>query len=238
MKKMLVVALIVVAGLFILSTPNVMAQCDWDYRYSICTSDLDLDCDADANDVGIFLTGFGRSLFFKPCAPNGPAPVEKTGQTTSFATGDDGDLEKGVAWPNARFNDRGNGTIVDNLTGLTWLKNANCFGVISWVGALGVCNSLEDGLCGLADASNPGDWRLPNYKELISLVDLKNYGPALPSSHPFDFGDEEFFLYWSSSTYAFDFDYAWYVGMGNGKPDSFRKDSVSFHSVWCVRGGH
>ncbi|NIO68244.1 MAG: hypothetical protein GTN71_04110, partial [Anaerolineae bacterium] len=30
------------------------------------------------------------------------APVPKTGQTASYATGDDGDLEKGVAWPTPR----------------------------------------------------------------------------------------------------------------------------------------
>ena len=52
--------------------------------------------------------------------------MPKTGQTTCYATGDDGDLEKGVAWPNPRFTDNGNGTVTDNLTGLIWLKNANC----------------------------------------------------------------------------------------------------------------
>ena len=58
-----------------------------------------------------------------PCG--GLFPVEKTGQTTSYATGDDGDLEKGLAWPNPRFTDNEDGTVTDNLTGLIWLKNAN-----------------------------------------------------------------------------------------------------------------
>ncbi len=57
------------------------------------------------------------------------APVPKTGQTTSYATGDDGILQKGVVWPIPRFKDNNNGTVTDNLTGLIWLKNANCFGV-------------------------------------------------------------------------------------------------------------
>ena len=57
-----------------------------------------------------------------------PAMLPKTGQTTSYAAGDDGALQKGVAWPNPRFTDNGNGTVTDNLTGLIWLKNANCFG--------------------------------------------------------------------------------------------------------------
>ena len=54
------------------------------------------------------------------------AGVPKTGQTTSFATGDDGDLEKGVAWPNPRFITGTTGVVTDTLTGLIWLKNANC----------------------------------------------------------------------------------------------------------------
>ena len=46
------------------------------------------------------------------------APVPKTGFTGSVATGDDGDLKKGVAWPSPRFTDHGNGTVTDKLTGL------------------------------------------------------------------------------------------------------------------------
>jgi len=72
-----------------------------------------------------------------------PAPVPKTGQTLCYdpecialpclevpcaGTGQDGELEKGVAWPVPRFADNGNGTVTDNLTGLIWLKNANCIG--------------------------------------------------------------------------------------------------------------
>ena len=54
------------------------------------------------------------------------APVPKTGQTTSYANGDDGDLELGVASPNPRFTDNGDGKVTDNLTELIWLKNAKC----------------------------------------------------------------------------------------------------------------
>lgn len=48
----------------------------------------------------------------------GQTTYHKTGQTTSYAAGDDGDLERGVAWPAVRFSDRGNGTVSDKLTGL------------------------------------------------------------------------------------------------------------------------
>jgi hypothetical protein len=236
MKKILAGALIVVAVMFMFSTQNVLAQCDWDYQNPICKCDLDLDCDGDANDVVLFLDCFGRSPFFNPCPPNGPAPVEKTGQTTSYATGDDGDLEKGVAWPNPRFNDRGNGTVVDNLTGLTWLNNANCFGMRTWNNALSDSNGLADGSCGLTDGSNAGDWRLPNHKELFSLIDAENFSPALPSGHPFTNVQSSTINYWSSTTYSPFTPGAWYVGMDFGDVNTQAKTFDGY--VWPVRGGH
>jgi hypothetical protein len=64
------------------------------------------------------------------CGPvsEAPAPVPQTGQTASYAAGDDGDIQAGVPWPVPRFTDNGNGTVRDNLTGLIWLKNASCLG--------------------------------------------------------------------------------------------------------------
>ncbi len=53
----------------------------------------------------------------------GTVDLPRTGQTTSYATGDDGDLQVGVDWPLPRFTDNNNGTVTDNLTGLIWLKN-------------------------------------------------------------------------------------------------------------------
>src|SRR5262245_50839454 len=45
-----------------------------------------------------------------------PPPL-KTGQTTAFGTGSDGDLQKGAG---QSFTDNGDGTITDNTTGLMW----------------------------------------------------------------------------------------------------------------------
>ncbi len=99
------------------------------------------------------------------------APIPKTGQTTSYATGDDGDLQTGVSWPVPRFTDNGNGTVTDNLTGLIWLKDADCLGTETWSNALSKSNGLATGTCGLTDGSSAGDWRLPNIRQLKSLVD-------------------------------------------------------------------
>ncbi|MDH3346924.1 MAG: hypothetical protein OEM02_02310, partial [Desulfobulbaceae bacterium] len=69
-----------------------------------------------------------------------PAKLPKTGQTYDLlpglvATGTDGFLEKGEAWPATRFTDNTDGTVTDNLTNLTWLKNAGCINSIGYEAA-------------------------------------------------------------------------------------------------------
>jgi hypothetical protein len=95
-----------------------------------------------------------------------------------FAPGDDGDIQAGVQWPVPRFTDLDNGTVRDNLTGLIWLKNANCFDVRSWAQALTAATNLASPSCDLSDGSVAGDWRLPNVKELFSLIDVGHFDPA------------------------------------------------------------
>ncbi|MDZ7744281.1 MAG: DUF1566 domain-containing protein [Candidatus Saccharibacteria bacterium] len=113
-----------------------------------------------------------------------PVKLAATGQTTSYATGDDGDLERGET-TSPRFTDNGDGTITDNLTGLVWLRHANCFGTRDWATAINDANNLASGSCSLSDGSVAGDWRLPNIYELTSLIDYSRWNPPLPSGHPF-----------------------------------------------------
>jgi hypothetical protein len=178
------------------------------------------------------------------------ASVPKTGQTNSYATGDDGDLEKGVAWPSPRFTSNGNNTVTDNLTGLIWMKNANYFEPLTWEAALaaaaGLCDPRTEGLplwfgC-LTDRSRKGDWRLPNRKELESLVDCGRYNPALPNTQgtgPWAEGDPfkgvQSSQYWSSSTRPDLTTYAWTVWFYFGSVDFSIKSNSNY--VWCVRGG-
>ena len=155
---------------------------------------------------------------YEKCVPAPPspcegAPVEKTGQTTPYATGDDGYLEKGVEWPSPRFTDNADGTVTDNLTGLIWLKDAGCFGLETWQDALSACNGLASGSCGLSDGSIAGDWRLPNIKEIQSLVDFGS-SPALPTSHLFI--NMVYAAHWSGTTYHNNTSLAWYVDISNG----------------------
>jgi hypothetical protein len=156
-----------------------------------------------------------------------PSNIWKTGQTISYYAGDDGDLEWGVAWPVPRFTDLGNGTVGDNLTGLIWAKSANLPGG-TWQQALDYVTSLNSG-----HYLGYSDWRLPNRKELHSLTDFSQYGPALPAGHPFTNVQAD--AYWSSTTIAFDSGDAWYVRMNSGSVDGFYKSGL--FSVWPVRGG-
>jgi hypothetical protein len=172
-----------------------------------------------------------------------PAPVPQTGQTACYntsgtviscaGTGQDGESKTGVAWPNPRFTDNANGTVTDNLTGLIWLKNANCFGTKIWNDALAAANSLATGSCGLTDGSKASDWHLPTIRELRGLVYVSRSYPALTSGHPFTAVQAH--DYWSSSTGANDTDGAWTVDMGSGFVDGYGKGSGYY--VWPVRSG-
>jgi len=113
--------------------------------------------------------------------------LRKTGQTTSYAAGDDGALEKGAAIT-SRFTPNGNGTVTDNLTGLIWLQNTKCWGsMTSWTVATTNAATLANGSCGLTDGSTAGQWRLPTVKELQSLFHFGYSYPALSN----DAGDAQ-----------------------------------------------
>ena len=182
-----------------------------------------------------------------------PAVVPKTGQTTCYdgnngseitcsTTGQDGDHQAGVAWPNPRFTDNNDGTVTDELTGLIWLKDANCFGQKNWTTALSNANGLASGTCGLNDGSSAGDWRLSNRFELESLLDLEYSHPALSNTAGTEkwqandpFTNVQSAYYWSSSTYVNTPGRGWLVALGDGNLGTEYKLNVSY--VWPVRGG-
>ena len=172
-----------------------------------------------------------------------PAPVPKTGQVTPYHGRDDGALQKGVAWPNPRFRDNNDGTVTDNLTGLIWLKDAGAFEKKTWANALSAANSLKNGEHGLSDGSEAGDWRLPNVRELCSLIDYEYNDPALSNAagdkkwtagDPFDTIQSS--NYWSSTTRSCNAAYGWYVNLNDGYVSP--SDKAGYYDyVWPVRGG-
>jgi len=161
------------------------------------------------------------------------APVEKSGQTVFSVTRDDGDLEQGIEWPDPRFTDNNNGTVTDNMTDLIWVKYPSCSGTTDWASAIEYCNSLANGMCSLTDGSAAGDWRLPNIKEILSLIDYGHYNPALPSDHPFSLHN----YYWTSTTYSGSTpDAAWNINITTGIASITNKDTTYY--IWPVRGGN
>jgi hypothetical protein len=174
------------------------------------------------------------------------APVEQTGQTQCWdasgdlidcaGTGQDGEIQAGHPLPSPRFKDEGDGTVEDKLTDLFWLKDASCLGSRTWENALAAVadlNAGEDFSCADYTAGTFADRRLPNVKELQSLIDFGHFNPALPAGHPFS--GVQSAVYWSSTTLADNSDAAWAVALLGGITDVDGK--VFTNHVWPVRGG-
>ena len=198
----------------------------WSYL-GICNTDLD-QARVDLGTCSAALSECGSNQVSCPEA----APVAKTGQTTSYTAGDDGDLQAGIALTAPRFIDNGDGTVADNLTGLIWMKDAGSIGASYWGDAVQICSTLANGSYGLSDASYAGDWRLPNVRELNSLIDYGHYNYALPDGHLFI---NVMYNYWSSTTYAGNPGSAIYLNPINGLM-SFANKAGNVYVV-CVRNG-
>jgi quinol monooxygenase YgiN len=194
--------------------------------------------------------GIGPTVFDLKINPNRMWPVRgknsrvpKTGQRVCFntrgdmiecaGTGQDGDVRAGAAWPAPRFTDNRDGTVTDNLTGLVWLRKANPFGLRTWQQALDDCNGLRSGQHGLKDGSRAGDWRLPNIREIESLVDYNEAGPCLPRAEELPFEDLRPSSYWTSTSVALAPTEAMFIILGVG-PAIFENKEHPFF-VWPVR---
>ena len=168
-----------------------------------------------------------------------PSPVLATGQINSYSFGDDGDYQSGVAVSGGRYQDNNDGTFTDTLTGITWLGIRDCFVNRDWLGSLEFANTLSanSDLCpALSDGSEAGDWRLPNVKELYSLVDIAAdtalWGSRMPFTGTWNIapvGD-----YWSSSSFRPVPDTTgWAVESIFGRPTVTPKEDLN--TVWPIR---
>ena len=140
--------------------------------------------------------------------------------------------------PDPRFIDNQNGTVNDNLTGLIWLKNTQCFGMMDWESARLAVKRLKEGDCGsdyalvLSDGSSAGDWRLPTMKELSALIDYSRRNPALPSGQVFS--DFPSGYYWSATLIDYHPQLAWIVYIETGTTCYEDIRSNAGH-IWPVR---
>ena len=121
----------------------------------------------------------------------------------------------------ASYTDNGNGTIIDNVTGLMWQQGVPA-GTYTWEQSKAYCPTLN--------IAGRNDWRLPTRIELLSLVD---YGRLAPSINTTYFPSTQLSPFWSSSPYADSSSRAWYGDFNSGTGAGF--NTVDSHYVRCVR---
>lgn len=140
----------------------------------------------------------------------------------------DGQFQYGLAWPQPRFQEDDQ-VVTDNLTGLVWSRDANLGEFpMTWSEALTYIAKMNH-----EQALGSADWRLPNRRELRSLISYQAKRPALPEGHPFNNVVQAW--YWTSTTAAINPAYAWYVHLEGARMFYGRKDQYSL--VWPVRKG-
>lgn len=127
---------------------------------------------------------------------------------------------RGGPLPGAVYADHGD-TVTDQSTGLVWEKAGSALGM-TWEAALA--------WCGIATTGGFSDWRLPNMREITSLVDDSRINPAIDPVFP-----EPGRWCWSGSTSVALSYYAWGVQFSNGNDSTNFKENINH--VRCVRGG-
>ena len=199
-----------------------------------------------------------------------PTHVPRTGQTptlpnpTPNPATSDGKLQKGMLWPNPRFTVVGaagtsaTNQIMDNLTGLIWARDANIasntgwsLSPMLWSNAFDVVTNSTGPINGSTGVNGPNgyggtnDWRLPNVRELYSLLSVQYDTPSLSdwtgtnkwtSGNPF-VGVDLVTAYWTSSTSVYGgADCAFHINMFDGQVNYHAKATTAYW-VWPVRGG-
>ena len=162
---------------------------------------------------------------------------------------DDGTVQAGKT---LQYHDNGDGTITDKVTGLMWEKKSDDGGLhdqdttYPWKST--ITDTIWDWLDDVNAEGGKGfarhrDWRIPNVKELQSIVDYENSAPAVASAFNTGCGGNSVFtgsctaasVYWSSSTFAGVSAFSWAVGFNFGLVVAGDKSSAAH--VRAVRGG-
>jgi hypothetical protein len=181
-----------------------------------------------------------------------PGAFPASGQTTCWnpsgtpvlCTGlrEDGDLQAGAS---LSYQDNGDGTITDLNTGLMWEKKTDDGSIhdrdtqFTWANAFAQVVNLNT-----ANFAGHNDWRLPNARELLSIIDYGTSGPAIdPTFHSNCFGGctgsgcacTAFGGHWSSTTVPSLPNAAYNVNFFDGSVTFLSKSSMG--AARAVRGG-
>jgi len=142
-----------------------------------------------------------------------------TGHTKAYPDGADGN-ERAAKYVRCVSGDdyginevthNGDGTVTDAATGLMWAQEDSAEGM-DWESALAwAATANEENYLGYSD------WRVPDVKELQSIVDYSGAYPAIDNDL-FMITDEDSY-FWSSTSACFSpedpgYYYAWYVAFG------------------------
>lgn len=132
--------------------------------------------------------------------------IPKTGNP-SYVSYDDGYYNKGTPLTGPRFTDNGNNTVIDNGTGLMWIKDPSqipggTWGTpgspahMYWLTGLANCHALA-----VSNYAGHSDWRMPNIAELWSLLYYISSVPTSPLIDPTYFPNTAYNYYWTSTGY-------------------------------------
>jgi len=244
MKKLLAVALLLNAVLLADRFWRALQVSALERQLASVNGDINGDGGRDIADAISLLDwlfqGGPEPVTFEPHPDAGAVPV--TGQTTCYdltgteipcasaVSGQDGLYQAGCS--GERFVVDRAGTVTDNCTGLMWQQatadiNGNgevgAGDSIYWREALEYCERLN--------FAGYDDWRLPNVKELHSILDLGRTGPAIDSIF-----DSTVSAYWSSTSCVDVAELAWGVDFFFGYVNTVDKLSQR-RPVRAVRGG-
>ena len=109
-------------------------------------------------------------------------------------------------------------TVIHKTTGLEWQKTTASD--LSWQQSMAYCENL--------DYAEHTDWRLPNVKELQSLINNETISPCS------DFPEMPSVNFWSSSTNAYDSVKGWVVAFSSSAVYPYAKTNT--YNARCVRG--
>lgn len=140
--------------------------------------------------------------------------------------------------PDSVFIDNGDSTVTDTRTGLMWKQCVEGQSGADCAEGSGTTHTWQEALLA-AESANTGkgfagytDWRLPNGKELASLVEMRCYGPAINTTL---FPNQPSFGVWAGSAYGGDASSAWGINFNDG--NDYFHDRTSYYYVRLVRGG-